>query len=73
MVSEGGTKKYEVVRDNLKEVVVWNPWTDCKDIGDFKPTDGYKEMLCVEAGAVKGWLNLDQGETFEGGVTIISS
>lgn len=73
VVSEAGSKKYEVVRDNLNEVVVWNPWTDCKDIGDFKPLDGYKEMVCVEAGAVRGWLTLDQGEAFEGGVTIISS
>jgi glucose-6-phosphate 1-epimerase len=73
VVSEGGKKKYEVVRDNLNEVVVWNPWTDAKDIGDFKPVDGYKKMICVEAGAVKGWLLLDQGETFEGGVTVIAA
>lgn len=60
-----------MVRDNLNQVVVWNPWTGAKDIGDFKPVDGYKKMICVEAGAVKGWLSLDQGETFEGGVTVV--
>ncbi len=69
-ISEGGKKKFSIVRDNLNEVVVWNPWTDAKAIGDFWPQDGYKEMICVEAGAVKGWVKLDVGETWEGGQVI---
>ena len=71
IVSEGGKKKYEVGRDNLNQVVVWNPWTDAKEIGDWKPVEGYKEMICVEAGAVKGWLSLEAGETWEGGVQVL--
>lgn len=35
-------------------------------MGDFEPKDGFKEMLCVEAGQVSGWQKLDAGETFEG-------
>jgi glucose-6-phosphate 1-epimerase len=73
VVSEAGKKKYEVLRDNLNEVVVWNPWTDASAIGDWKPLEGYKEMICVEAGAVKGWLNLEQGETWEGGQVIVTA
>jgi len=74
VVSESGKKIFELVRDNLNEVVVWNPWENAsKDMSDFKPQEGYKTMICVEAGAVKGWLSLDQGETWEGGVTAISS
>jgi glucose-6-phosphate 1-epimerase len=66
-VFEGGKKKITVVRDNLNEVVVWNPWKeDAESIGDFKPKEGYKEMICVEAGAVKGWVELGGGETWEG-------
>lgn len=73
-VFEGGRKMFEVVRDNLNQVVVWNPWLEgAQEIGDFTPKEGYKEMICVEAGAVKGWLGLDQGETWEGGVTILAT
>jgi len=35
-------------------------------MGDFAPKDGFKEMICVEAGQVGGWSKLDAGETFEG-------
>ena len=70
IVSEGGKKKFSIMRDNLNEVVVWNPWTDAKAIGDFKPEDGYKQMICVEPGTVKGWQKLEAGETWEGGQII---
>jgi glucose-6-phosphate 1-epimerase len=69
-VSEGGKKKFTIIRDNLNEVVVWNPWTDAKIMGDFGPADGYKNMICVEAGTVKGWQKLEAGETWEGGQVI---
>ena len=69
-ISEGGKKTFSIVRDNLNEVVVWNPWTDAKSIGDFAPADGYKNMICVEAGAVKGWQKLEAGETWEGGQVV---
>jgi len=36
-------------------------------MADFAPAEGYKEMICVEAGAVNGWIKLDKGETWEGG------
>ncbi|KAK0120352.1 hypothetical protein ONS95_011755 [Cadophora gregata] len=74
VISEDGKKKYSIVRDNLNEVVVWNPWKeDAETISDFAPKDGYKEMICVEAGAVKGWLTLEQGETWEGGQVILAA
>ncbi|PQE10435.1 aldose 1-epimerase protein [Rutstroemia sp. NJR-2017a BBW] len=70
VVSEGGKKKFTVARDNMNEVVVWNPWIDAKDIGDFGPKDGWREMICVEAGCVSGWQKLEAGETWEGGQII---
>ena len=36
-------------------------------MGDFEPNEGYKEMICVEVGAVDGWQKLEAGDTFEGG------
>jgi len=54
----------------MNEVVVWNPWTDASSMADFAPADGYKQMICVEAGAVKGWQKLEAGETWEGGQII---
>ncbi|EJT73915.1 hypothetical protein GGTG_07769 [Gaeumannomyces tritici R3-111a-1] len=70
-VSEGGRKVFEVVRDNLDDVVVWNPWdAKAESIGDFAPKDGYHKMLCVEAGAVRGWQTLEPGDALEGAQTI---
>ncbi|KAI9171861.1 Glucose-6-phosphate 1-epimerase [Paramyrothecium foliicola] len=71
VVSEGGQPRFSIVRDNLDNVVVWNPWTDkANSIGDFEPKDGWKNMLCVEPGAVKGWQKLEKGDAFEAAQTI---
>lgn len=71
VVSDGGKPRFTVVRDNLDDVVVWNPWVDkAAGMGDFAPKDGYKSFVCVEAGSVKGWQKLDKGDAFEGAQTI---
>ena len=73
VVSEDGKKVFEITRDNLENVVVWNPWTEkAKSMGDFEPKDGYKQMICIEAGQVGGWQKLEAGDTFEGGQFIKS-
>ncbi|KAK4205195.1 galactose mutarotase-like domain-containing protein [Triangularia verruculosa] len=70
-VAEDGKTLYTVTRDNLSDVVVWNPWIEkAKGMGDFEPKDGYKEMLCVEPGSVGGWQTLEKGDAFEGAQTI---
>ncbi len=71
IVKEGGKSKLRIVRDNLSEVVVWNPWTGCTNIADFGPDDRYKNMVCVEPGSVAGWAVLEAGETWEGGQRIL--
>jgi glucose-6-phosphate 1-epimerase len=73
VITEGGKKKFGIVRDNLNEVVVWNPWTDAASMPDFAPDDGYKQMICVEAGSVTGWQKLEAGETWEGGQIITAA
>lgn len=73
IVDADGKTLFDVQRDNLRDTVVWNPWIEkAKAMGDFKPDDGYKNMLCVEVGAVDGWQRLEAGETFEAGQLITS-
>ncbi|KAM0282587.1 hypothetical protein ACHAQH_002955 [Verticillium albo-atrum] len=61
-----GRKLYSLTRDNLDDVVVWNPWeAKAKSMPDFSPDEGWRNMVCVEAGAVKGWQKLEAGDAFE--------
>ena len=70
-VSENKKPKYEITRDELTDVVVWNPWeTKAVTMADFGPADGWKHMICVEAGAVGKWISLEGGDTWEGGQRI---
>ena len=63
--------QFRVTRDNLSNVVVWNPWVDkAQGMADFAPKDGYKQMLCVEPGAVGSWQSVEAGDAFEGAQTI---
>jgi len=68
IVKESDTPKFEIVRDGMSDVVVWNPWVEkSKGMSDFGPEDGWKQMICVEAGAVKQFISLESGETWQGG------
>jgi glucose-6-phosphate 1-epimerase len=72
-ILEDGKPRFDVIRDNVKDTVTWNPWIEkAKAMGDFSPDDGYKNMVCVEVGAVDGWQKLDKGEVFEGGMLVKS-
>jgi len=71
IVSAEGKEVYKVMRDGLRDVVVWNPWVDkAHSMADFEPKDGYKNMICIEAGSVRDWTKLEAGEAFEGGQMI---
>ncbi|KAI0877658.1 galactose mutarotase-like domain-containing protein [Hypoxylon argillaceum] len=71
IVTEGGSEAFSLLRDNLKEIVVWNPWTEkAAGMGDFEPKDGFKNMICIEAGSVRGWTALEPGDVFNGAQTI---
>jgi glucose-6-phosphate 1-epimerase len=72
-ILEDGKARFDVIRDNVKDTVTWNPWIEkAKAMGDFSPDDGYKHMVCVEIGAVNGWQKLDKGEVWEGGMLVKS-
>ncbi|KAK4690661.1 glucose-6-phosphate 1-epimerase, partial [Lecanoromycetidae sp. Uapishka_2] len=64
VVAEKNKPRYEVTRDMLGDVVVWNPWdAKAKSMADFGPEDGWKRMICVEAGSVGQWNTLEAGDT----------
>ena len=74
IVSEGGKQRFRIVRDNLENAVVFNPWADkAQKTADFAPKDGWKNMVCVEPGTVGGWQKLEKGDAFEGAQTIYLS
>ncbi|KAL4815423.1 class II aldolase/adducin N-terminal [Aspergillus spinulosporus] len=73
VISSGDKELFSITREGLDDAVVWNPWIEkAKGMGDFSPDDGYKKMVCVEAGAVNGWQTLEAGESWEGGQFIKS-
>lgn len=65
-------RKLEIKTFNFPDVVVWNPWdVKAKEMGDFDD-EGYKEMLCVEAGTVVTPVTLAAGAQFECSQTFTS-
>ena len=72
-IVQDGKPHLDVQWDRLVDSVVWNPWIEkAKGMSDFEPNDGYKNMVCVEVGAVDGWQKLEPGDTFEGGQIVKS-
>ncbi|TKA42957.1 hypothetical protein B0A49_12613 [Cryomyces minteri] len=72
-VLQDGKPRFDVVRDNLDDTVVWNPWREkAAAMSDFAPKEGWRNMLCVEVGSVSGWQKLEAGDTFEAGQVIRS-
>lgn len=70
-VIESGETTFSVTRDNLSNVVVWNPWADkAASMADFAPDDGYKNMLCIEPGSVSTWQSVESGDAYDGAQTI---
>ena len=70
-ITQDNSPVFEVTRDGLEDVVVWNPWIEkAKGLSDFEPKEGYKNMVCVEAGSVHDWIGLEAGDTWEGGQTM---
>ena len=72
-IVEAGKPRFDIVRDNLNDAVVWNPGKEkAIALSDFEPKTGYTKMLCVEAGAVSTWTKLEGGEEWEGGQVVKS-
>lgn len=66
-IIEFGKVLINVVRKNLPDAVVWNPWIKKSDgMADFLPKNGYLNMLCVEPGNVSDFVKLQKGEKWTG-------
>jgi glucose-6-phosphate 1-epimerase len=71
IVVEGAEPVLALSRDNLEDVVVWNPWDQkAAGMGDFEPKSGWRNMVCVEAGSVRAWQRLEAGDSWTGSQTI---
>lgn len=70
-VLENDKTIYQVQRENLGDVVVWNPWeVKAKSMADLSPQDAYHRFICIEAGHVTDWIQLEGEEYWEGGQRI---
>ena len=70
-IDENKKARYEITRDMLGDVVVWNPWEHkASSMADFGPEGAWRKMVCVEAGSVGEWNKLEAGDTWEGGQRI---
>ena len=64
VVDPSGGKTVTLVKRNLPDAVVWNPWVDkSKATGDLGDED-YKEMVCVEAAAIQHPVVVAPAETW---------
>lgn len=56
-----GAGRLAIEREGFPDVVVWNPWeSKCAALSDMPP-DGFRRMLCVEAGAIHRPVTLAPG------------
>ncbi len=52
---------------NMPDTVIWNPWEEkSKTIPDL-PDDGYRSMVCLEAGTIVKPVKLSAGKSWRGG------
>jgi len=70
VVDGAGGRAVRVLKRNLPDAVVWNPWEEkSRRMGDFG-NDEYHRMVCVEAGAIQPPVRLEAGATWQAGQTL---
>jgi glucose-6-phosphate 1-epimerase len=68
---QAGNLSLAIQNQGFPDVVVWNPWVDkCAGIADMAP-DGWRRMLCVEAGIVGQPVVVPAGEEWFGRQTLV--
>ncbi len=59
-------RSFIIAKDNMKDMVVWNPWREnavaMADFGD----DEYARMICVETGNITPLIQLRGGQVWQG-------
>lgn len=55
----------KITRSNFPHTTIWNPGPEKSDsMKDMHP-NGWRQFVCVEPGHVHGWVQLDQGQSWE--------
>ncbi|XP_074264952.1 putative glucose-6-phosphate 1-epimerase isoform X1 [Silene latifolia] len=66
LFDHGSKKTFQIRKQGLPDVAVWNPWDKkakaISDLGD----DEYKEMLCVDGAVIEKPITLKPGEEWVG-------
>ena len=58
--------------ENMPDTVVWNPWEEtCATIADM-PANGFRHMLCVEAGVIETPVELAPTDSWWGRQTLFA-
>ncbi|KAF9406138.1 hypothetical protein BGZ94_003229 [Podila epigama] len=64
--NSGAGKGVGIRKNNLGDIVVWNPWVEkAAGMADFGDQE-YEKMICVEAGQVAEFVALAAGDVWEG-------
>ncbi|MEL6187022.1 MAG: D-hexose-6-phosphate mutarotase [Myxococcota bacterium] len=67
---EDGSRSVLITQEGFQDAIIWNPGAHgAATIGDL-PDEGYREMLCVEAGAALRSIHLAPGAAFRGAQTL---
>lgn len=70
-ITQDGEPLYTVDASNLKDTVVWNPWTQkAEEMSDWAPKSGFHQMVCVENGVVADFNTLQPDSSWVGGIVI---
>ncbi|XP_021757607.1 putative glucose-6-phosphate 1-epimerase [Chenopodium quinoa] len=75
LFDHGSKRTFQIRKQGLPDVAVWNPWEKkakaLTDLGD----DEYKKMLCVDGSAIEKPITLKPGEEWNGQLefTVLSS
>jgi len=65
----GNRSSITITKQNMPDVVLWNPWVDkSRRMQDFAD-DEYLDMVCVETGVIEYPVHLTCGDTWEGTTT----
>ena len=61
-----GSSITEIESRGFSDTVIWNPWEEkCRMLKDMKP-DGYRHMVCIEAGAIHTPVVLTPDQIWQG-------
>lgn len=72
LLLRNGGRSLGIQNDGFPDVVVWNPWEDrCAALSDM-PSNGFRQMLCVEAAAARHKIQLDAGADWVGRQSLVA-